>query len=65
MKGYKFEALSLIPNTWHETSRDFIESREEKIVNNHSQYCSVVKTGIGKAKMIIGGEVDGGNFFLV
>lgn len=30
------------------------------VVNNHAQYCSVVKTGIGKARMIIGGEVDGG-----
>lgn len=28
------------------------------VVNNYAQYCSVVKTGIGKAKMIIGGEVD-------
>lgn len=30
------------------------------VVNNHAQYCSVVKTGIGKVKMIIGGEVDAG-----
>ena len=29
------------------------------VVNNHAQYCSIVKTGIGKAKMILGGEVDG------
>lgn len=28
------------------------------VVNNYAQYCSVVKTGIGKAKMIIAGEVD-------
>ena len=27
-------------------------------VNNHAQYCSVVKTGIGRVRMIIGGEVD-------
>ena len=31
-------------------------------MDNHAQYCSVVKTGIGKAKMIIGGEVDAGSF---
>ena len=28
------------------------------VVNNYAQYCSVVKTGIGKAKLVIGGEVD-------
>lgn len=59
--GYKFETLSLIPKPWDETSRDFIEARETAIVNNHAQYCSVVKTAIGKNnKMIIGGEVDAG-----
>jgi len=56
--GYKFETLSLLPEPWGLTSRDYIEDREEMIVNNHAQYCSVVKTGIGKARMIIGGEVD-------
>lgn len=28
------------------------------MVNNYVQYCSVVKTGFGKAKIVIGGEVD-------
>lgn len=28
------------------------------VVNNYAQYCSVVKTGFGKAKIVIGGEVD-------
>lgn len=56
--GYKFETLSLMPDQWDPTSRDFIESREEMVVTNHAQYCSVVKTGIGKAKMVLGGEVD-------
>lgn len=56
--GYKFETLSLIPDQWDTTPRDFIEGREEMVVNNYAQYCSVVKTGIGKAKMILGGEVD-------
>ena len=60
ISGYKFETLSLIPNTWAETPRDVIENREDEIVNNHAQYCSIVKTGIGKAKLIIGGEVDAG-----
>lgn len=28
------------------------------IVSNYVQYCSVVKTGFGKAKIVLGGEVD-------
>ena len=56
--GYKFETLSLLPAPWDPASREFIEGREDMVVNNHAQYCSVVKTGIGKAKMILGGEVD-------
>ena len=52
-----------MPNHWDATPRDFIEGRDEMIVNNHAQYCSVVKTGIGKAKMIIGGEVDAGEYY--
>ncbi|KAL8700190.1 MAG: hypothetical protein Q9201_005586 [Fulgogasparrea decipioides] len=56
--GYKFETLSLLPGTWDETSREYIESREDLVVNNHAQYCSVVKTGIAKSRLILGGEVD-------
>ncbi|RKF80663.1 Decapping nuclease rai1 [Golovinomyces cichoracearum] len=57
--GYKFESLCLSPNKLNETSRDHIMAREENIVNNHAQYCSVVKTGFGNTSMILGGEVDG------
>ncbi|KAL8947455.1 MAG: hypothetical protein Q9222_006270 [Ikaeria aurantiellina] len=57
-KGYKFETLSLLPAPWAETSRDYIEHREFLTVNNHSQYCSIVKTGIGASRLILGGEVD-------
>ncbi|KAH0538741.1 hypothetical protein FGG08_004693 [Glutinoglossum americanum] len=58
LPGYKFETLSLIPEPWDATSRDYIEGREDQIVNNSAQYCSVVRTGIGKSKLVIGGEVD-------
>lgn len=51
-----------MPSTWAETSRDYIENRENEIVNNHAQYCSVVKTGIGNTVMILGGEVDAGKY---
>ncbi|KAL8841548.1 MAG: hypothetical protein Q9176_003169 [Flavoplaca citrina] len=56
--GYKFETLALIPATWAETSRNYIESRESLVVRNHAQYCSVVRTGFGKSRLILAGEVD-------
>ncbi len=56
--GYKFETLSLLPAPWPTVSREYIESREDQVVSNHAQYCSVVRTGLCKVKMIIGGEVD-------
>ncbi|MCJ1353086.1 MAG: decapping endonuclease targeting mRNA [Icmadophila ericetorum] len=56
--GYKFETISLLPDQWDATPREFIENREKFVVNNYAQYCSVAKTAIGKAKLIIGGEVD-------
>jgi RAT1-interacting protein len=56
--GYKFETLSLLDEPWDSTSREFIESREDRVVNNKAQYCSVVRTGFGTSRMIIGGEVD-------
>ncbi|KIV77244.1 hypothetical protein, variant 1 [Exophiala sideris] len=56
--GYKFETVSLLPEPWSNTSREYIESRENEIVSNYSQYCSIVRTGLGKIKMVIGGEVD-------
>jgi len=60
--GYKFETLSLIPDTLDATPRDFIESRDDHIVNNKAEYCSVVRTGIGKTELVIGGEVDAGRY---
>ncbi|KKZ66047.1 protein rai1 [[Emmonsia] crescens] len=56
--GYKFETLSLIDEPWDATSREKIEGREDQVVNNKAQYCSVVRTGIGSYKIVIGGEVD-------
>ena len=46
-------------------SREYIEGRETAIVNNHAQYCSVVKTMIGKGnRLILGGEVDAGMSYI-
>ncbi|KAH8200894.1 hypothetical protein TruAng_004980 [Truncatella angustata] len=55
---YKFETLSTIPATWAETSREYIENRDKEVVSNKAQYCSVVRTGLGKTVLCIGGEVD-------
>jgi RAT1-interacting protein len=56
--GYHFETLSVLPRPWAECTRDEIESRESKVVNNHAQYCSIVRTGIGTTSLILAGEVD-------
>ncbi|KAJ5675918.1 RAI1-domain-containing protein [Penicillium macrosclerotiorum] len=56
--GYKFEVLSVLRQPWDSTSRAEIEGRQVEVVNNSAQYCSVVKTGIGKVRMVLGGEVD-------
>ncbi|KAL2760803.1 hypothetical protein ACRALDRAFT_2095428 [Sodiomyces alcalophilus JCM 7366] len=56
--GYKFETLATLPAPWGQTSRDDIENRENEVVNNKAQYCSVARTGIGDTIICIGGEVD-------
>lgn len=56
--GYKFETLSTLPAPWGETDREYIENRDREVVNNNAQYCSVVRTGLGKNIICIGGEVD-------
>ncbi|KAI2623332.1 RAI1-domain-containing protein [Hypoxylon sp. NC1633] len=56
--GYKFETLCCLPRPWGEITRDFIENRDKEIVSNKAQYCSVVRTGIGKTTLCLGGEVD-------
>ncbi|KAI1377421.1 RAI1-domain-containing protein [Hypoxylon crocopeplum] len=56
--GYKFETLCCLPRPWGEVTRDIIENRDKEIVSNKAQYCSVVRTGIGKTTLCLGGEVD-------
>jgi hypothetical protein len=63
--GYKFEKLAVLPKTWHESTREEIEGRGDEVVNNAAQYCSVVRTGIGNVRMILGGEVDASMFTLI
>lgn len=56
--GYKFETLTTLPKPWAQCSRGTIEKRAKKTVNNYEQYISVVRTGIGKVKTLLAGEVD-------
>lgn len=56
--GYKFEALTTLNKPWAQASRDEINKRGDDVVNNIEQYISVVRTGIGSVKTILGGEVD-------
>ncbi|EMG45542.1 RAI1 Decapping nuclease RAI1 [Candida maltosa Xu316] len=57
--GYKFETIATIPKAWSETSRAVIdEKRFKQTVNNYEQYLSVIRTGIGNVKLVLGGEVD-------
>ncbi|RDW83968.1 DXO/RAI1 family decapping nuclease [Aspergillus mulundensis] len=56
--GYKFETISVLDKTWDAATREEIEGREDLVVNNNAQYCSVARTGIGHTKLILGGEVD-------
>lgn len=52
----------MLRKPWDQTTRAEIENRQNEIVNNSAQYCSVVKTGIGNTRMVLGGEVDAGMF---
>ncbi|KAK5941768.1 decapping endonuclease targeting mRNA [Knufia obscura] len=56
--GYKFETVSLLERHWCYTERSEIEARDAAQVSNYAQYCSIVRTGFGKSKIVIGGEVD-------
>ncbi|KAF3403464.1 Decapping nuclease rai1 [Penicillium rolfsii] len=56
--GYKFEVLSVLHKPWDACTRAEIEGRQNEVVNNSAQYCSVVKTGMGNVRMVLGGEVD-------
>lgn len=56
--GYKFETISLLERHWCYSERSEVEARDVAQVSNYAQYCSIVRTGLGKTKMVIGGEVD-------
>jgi len=59
--GYKFEALSTIgvPASEIQSPGDSaLLARKNTVVNTNVQYCSVVKTSLGKNRLIMGAEID-------
>lgn len=56
--GYKFETLTTLAQPWAQSLRSSIEKRNKKVVSNYEQYISVVRSGIGKVKTLLAGEVD-------
>lgn len=48
----------MLEKPWAQCTRDEIASREHATVNNNTQYCSIVRTGIGNTSLILAGEVD-------
>lgn len=56
--GYKFECITTLPKPWAQCTRKMVEGRRQAVVNNYEQYISVVKTGIGKVRTLLAGEVD-------
>lgn len=56
--GYKFETLVTLSNPLQYTPREVIEKRTKRIVSHGDEYISVVRTGVGNCKLILGAEVD-------
>lgn len=56
--GYKFEKMATLSQQWSQCTRKEIEKRHKETVNNCEQFCSIVKTAIGKVGILMGGEVD-------
>lgn len=55
---YKFEIISSLTKPVAFIERDTIEKRHRKICNNGDLYGSLVKTGVGNAKLLIDGEIS-------
>lgn len=56
--GYKFETLTTIPGPLSFIDRNTIENRPKQVVTNGNEYATVVRTGVGSHKIILGAEID-------
>lgn len=57
--GYKFESITTLSKPLSYVSRTTLEKRSKKIVSHGDEYISVVRTGVGNCKLVLGAEVDG------
>lgn len=56
--GYKFENIATLDKLWAKCSRKHIERRRKHKVNNIEQYITVVRTSVGKSRLLLGAEID-------
>ncbi|QLG74620.1 hypothetical protein HG535_0G05030 [Zygotorulaspora mrakii] len=56
--GYKFESLATLPQPLPYVTRELLEKRPKRIVNSGEEFISVVRTGVGSTKLILGAEID-------
>lgn len=57
--GYRFETVATLSQHPSKVKlSDVPQQRYHSDVNTHVQYCSVVRTKLGKHSIIMGGEVD-------
>lgn len=56
--GYKFETVATLSQPLPYVDRETVEKRPKKLVNTGDEYITVVRTGVGNSKLILGAEVD-------
>lgn len=56
--GYNFENFATLDKPWGQCTREEIEGRYTRTPVHDTEYCTVVRSGVGAIKMIYGAEVD-------
>lgn len=56
--GYNFEKFATLEKPWGECSRAEIEGRYKGTFKHGSEYCTLVRSGVGAIKVVYGAEVD-------
>ncbi|QLQ80030.1 hypothetical protein HG537_0D00300 [Torulaspora globosa] len=56
--GYKFESLATLSQPLAYVDRTILEKRPKRLVNTGDEFITVVRTGVGNTKLILGAEID-------
>lgn len=56
--GYKFESVATLSQPLPYVDRTTLEKRPKKLVNTGDEFITVVRTGVGSTKLILGAEID-------